>query len=257
MDAIVTAGGIPRIDDPLYSYTQGGFKVLLELAGKPMIQWVLEAVSGSAHVERLFVIGLPAPLPATFTKPVTFLTSKGNLLENIRAAAGEVLKVNPGTEQVLLVSGDVPAVTTAMIDWMIAQAAQSKEDIYYPVIERAAMERRFPGANRTYLKLKDRVVCGGDVMVINPALAADHHPLWKQIVAARKNPLKQASLLGANLLFGLLLGRLTLDKAATQVSRRLAIRGRAVLCPYPEIGMDVDKPSQLELLRKDLAARVQ
>lgn len=257
MDAIVTAGGIPKADDPLYSYTQGGFKVLLELAGKPMIQWVLEAISGSAHVERIFVIGLPAPLPAAFARPVTFLTGKGDLLENIRAATRELLKVDPGTKQALLVAGDVPAVTTAMIDWMIGQAAQSQADIYYPVIERAAMERRFPGANRTYLKLKDMAVCGGDVMVINPAVAAENHPLWEQIVAARKNPLKQASLLGANLLFSLLLGRLTLEKAVTQVSQRLAIRGRAVLCPYPEIGMDVDKPSQLELLRKDLAARVQ
>jgi hypothetical protein len=37
------------------------------------------------------------------------------------------------------------------------------------------------------------------------------------------------------------------------VSKRLGLRGRAVVCPYAEIGMDVDKPFQLEIMRADLS----
>ena len=33
MDAIVTAGGIPHPDEPLYPYTQGGSKATLDIAG--------------------------------------------------------------------------------------------------------------------------------------------------------------------------------------------------------------------------------
>ena len=40
MDVIVTAGGIPRPNEPLYPYTQGESKALLEIAGKP-IWWIL------------------------------------------------------------------------------------------------------------------------------------------------------------------------------------------------------------------------
>jgi hypothetical protein len=29
----------------------------------------------------------------------------------------------------------------------------------------------------------------------------------------------------------------------------------AVICPYAEVGMDVDKPVQLEMMRADLAKR--
>ncbi len=57
MDAIVTAGGIPLPEDPLYPYTEGHSKAMLEIAGKPMIQWVLDALSASSKVENVILIG--------------------------------------------------------------------------------------------------------------------------------------------------------------------------------------------------------
>jgi hypothetical protein len=47
-----------------------------------------------------------------------------------------------------------------------------------------------------------------------------------------------------------------LDEAVKKVTARLHMTGRAIVCPYAEIGMDVDKPNQLELMRADLANRV-
>jgi hypothetical protein len=32
--------------------------------------------------------------------------------------------------------------------------------------------------------------------------------------------------------------------------------GKAIVCPYAEIAMDVDKPNQLELMQADLTKRV-
>ena len=44
MDAVVLAGGIPQPNEPLYSYSHGEAKALIDMAGKPMIQWVLDAL---------------------------------------------------------------------------------------------------------------------------------------------------------------------------------------------------------------------
>jgi hypothetical protein len=38
--------------------------------------------------------------------------------------------------------------------------------------------------------------------------------------------------------------------------KRLNITGKAIVCPYAEIGMDVDKLFQLELMREDLKKQV-
>ena len=57
MDAIVTAGGIPQPDDPLYVYAKGDAKALIDIAGKPMIQWVLDALSDAKNVDNVIEIG--------------------------------------------------------------------------------------------------------------------------------------------------------------------------------------------------------
>jgi hypothetical protein len=50
----------------------------------------------------------------------------------------------------------------------------------------------------------------------------------------------------------LLLKQLTIHDAVRRISSGLEIRGRALDCPYAELGMDVDKPFQLEIMQKDL-----
>jgi len=46
---------------------------------------------------------------------------------------------------------------------------------------------------------------------------------------------------------------LTLEDAVKRVGDRIGIKGRAIVWPYAEPCMDIDKPSQLELLREALA----
>jgi hypothetical protein len=72
--------------------------------------------------------------------------------------------------------------------------------------------------------------------------------VWRKLLAARKNPLRQASILGYDTLFFLLLRQMSLNVAAQTAGRKLGITGKAVLSPFPEMGMDVDKPMQLEMV---------
>jgi hypothetical protein len=91
--------------------------------------------------------------------------------------------------------------------------------------------------------------------VVHSSLVTGNDELWQRIVAARKSALKQAALLGYDTLLMLLLRIVSLQGAQNRVSKRLGLRGRAIVCPYAEIGMDVDKPHQLEIMRKDLSGR--
>jgi hypothetical protein len=79
--------------------------------------------------------------------------------------------------------------------------------------------------------------------------------LWERIIASRKNALKQAALIGYDTLLLLLLRQITLEGAIRRVTQRVNLTGRALVCPYAEIGMDIDKPHQLELMRADLSQR--
>jgi hypothetical protein len=253
MHAVITAGSKPDTGDPLYEATRGRYKALIEIAGKPMIQWVLDALSGSRLIEGVVIIGLPPFTNLTCSHPMLILEDQGGLLENNRAGVREVLKADPSAESALLLTSDIPAITTEMVDWVASQIQGCACDFVYPVIERRVMESRFPGSRRTFIKLKDHEVCGGDVMAVSTAMLTRESPLWQKLIQSRKNPVQQASILGFDTLFLILLRQLNLQEAGRSVGKRLGIEARAVLCPYAEIGMDVDKPNQLHLMETELA----
>lgn len=256
MDAIITAGGIPQPGEPLYEYTQGQCKALLDIGGKPMIQWVLDAVCGSRFVENLVIIGLPPDSPIVCDKVGAFIPNQGGMLQNIKAGVEKVLELNPNAKHVLAVSSDIPGITSTMVDWVINKALETDDDLYYNVITKETMEARYPNSNRSYIKLKGAQVCGGDMNIIRATTVTGNEELWEKIIAARKNAFKQASLLGYDTLILLLLRMISLENGVKMASRRLKIKGRVLVCPFAEVGMDVDKPHQLELMRADFAQRV-
>ena len=255
MDAIVTAGGIPQEGEPLYEFTQGRPKALLELAGKPMVQWVLDALGEAKKIDRVVVVGLSEEGRLASRKPLYYLPNQGGMLENLFAVAQKLLSVNPDSEAMISVSSDVPSITGEIIDWMVGEVESSEHDVFYNVISREAMENRFPSSKRTFTKFKDIEVCGGDVTAFRTSLLTSEGGVWRELIAARKNVLKQAAIIGWSTFFLLFIRQLTLDGAVERVAGRLGITAKALMSPYPEVGMDVDKPYQLEILQTELARR--
>lgn len=252
MDAIVTAGGIPKEGDPLYEYSQGKSKALIDIGGKPMIQWVLDAIGDSTQVDSVVIIGIEESSGVTCKKPTRFIPNQGDMISNIRAGVEETIKINPGAKYILISSSDIPAITSEMVDWTVNSCMETQDDMYYSVVPREAMEARFPGSKRTYTKLKDIQLSGGDINVVSKDSVISKTGLWKRLEAARKSPIKTAGLVGFDTLFLILFRLVDLDGAVKNASKRLKIKARAIISPYAEVAMDVDKPHQLELLRADL-----
>jgi len=220
-----------------------------------MVQWVLDALSGSRRVDHVILIGLTEESGVACSKPLTYLPNKISMIENILGGINKVLEINPSATRVLMVSSDIPAITSEMVDWEIDTTLPTDVDLCYSVIKREVVETRYPNTRRTYVKLKDVEVCGGDLNVLRTSVVSKNPEIWERLVATRKNPIKQAAIIGFDTLFLLMFRRLTLDEAVNKLTARLKMSGRAVICPYAEIAMDVDKPNQLEMMRADLMER--
>src|SRR5215207_4553967 len=253
MDAIVTAGGIPRPEDPLYRYSHGDSKALIDVAGKPMVQWVLDALGDAKNVDNVIVIGLSAKSGVTCKKPMHFVSNQGRMLANIVAGVNKSLELNKKNQYVLIVSSDIPTLKPEMVDWLVETSMQTKDDLYYGVCSREVMEKRFPDSKRTYTKLKDIELCGADINITHVRMATEHLDLWETLIGSRKTPLKQASIVGLDTFFQVLTRTITLEGLVAKVCGRIGIEGRAIQWQFAEPCMDVDKPDQLELLRTDLA----
>ena len=253
MDAIITAGGIPQPGDPLYTYSKGDSKALIEIAGKPMVQWVLDALGDAKRVDNVIVIGLSPKSDLTCKKPLHYISNQGRMLANIVAGVNKSIELNQKSEYVLLVSSDIPTLKSDMVDWLVKTAMQTRDDLYYGVCPREVMETRFPASKRTYTKLKDMEVCGADINVIHVSMTTDHLDTWEELIGNRKSPLRQAAVIGWDTLYQLFRRQFTLQGLVERASERIGIKGRAIIWSQAEPCMDVDKPHQLELMREDFA----
>lgn len=256
MDAVILAGGKMAKDDPLYAESRTGSRSLIELHGKPMVQWVIDALDAATAVTNLYVIGLPPDSGLQAAKPLFYLTDQGSMFDNIRSGVLQTVRDHPEHPKVLIASGDIPAVRPHMVEWLADQVTENPTQmLYYNVITRETMEARFPNANRSYVRFKDVSVCGGDLNAIDKSVFSIERPLWQQLTTARKHPLKQAGMIGFDTLLLIALRLITLEDAVKRACRKLAIQGIALRCPYAEMGMDADKPHQLAILRQHLKER--
>ena len=251
MDVVMLAGGIPQPDDPLYPYTRGKPKALVEVGGKAMIQWVLDALNGAESVGNIILVGLENLDGIDSQKPIYPIPNQDGLFENIKAGTKKLSALNPEAKHFLMTSSDIPAITAEMVEWVIRKSEESDHDLYYNVVERETMEKRFPGANRTFLKLRRTQLCGADLSVIRVEMVTQNEDLWVRLAASRKSPLKQAALIGFDTLLLILFRMMNLEQTARRASKRIGVNARAIVSPYAELAMDVDKPHQLEILIKD------
>ncbi|MCW5874374.1 MAG: nucleotidyltransferase family protein [Anaerolineales bacterium] len=254
-DALLSAGGIPQPGDSLYEFSQGRSKALIEIAGKPMVQWILDALSEAEHIGNVVIVGLTEADGLTCKKPLSYVPNQGEMLPNIRAGARKIAELNPQAEYCVLVPSDTPAITGEMVDWVLEQVRVPDDEMLYNVVEKDVMEARFPDSRRTFTRLKGAEVCGGDVTPVALRVILSSGGTWEKLSDARKSPLKQAALVGFDTLLLLLLRQLTVEAAAKRASRSLELRARAQFCPYAEIGMDVDKAHHLEVIRSYLEAK--
>lgn len=250
--ALITAGGRPAADDLLYPLTKGAPKALLAIAGKPMIQWILDAVDRIDSIDRVIVIGLDAHSNLKSRKSPVYLTDSGGMLENIEAGTEEAIKTGSSPAKILVIASDIPALSPGALEWVISQIDDSDTDIYYFTILKELMEKAYPGCGRSYLKVDGMELCGGDLIVIDSSIIGGDRGIWKKLIAARKSNLKIARIIGIDILILFLLRRLTFRKFLKTIRKRLKINGKVLFCPFPELGMDVDKPYQHALLEEKL-----
>lgn len=91
-------------------------------------------------------------------------------------------------------------------------------------------------------------------MAMKPRVFPTLSRFIEQVGHARKNPLKLASLFGWDILLRFALRRIAIADAEERASRILGARTRAIVSPYPETAVNVDRVSDIPLAEKLLAA---
>ena len=255
INCVVTAGGLPQPGEPMYELTQGKSKALINMNGRTMLERVMDALQASQTIGEIVVVGLGSDLGMAFQKPVTHLPDHGSLLKNALAGIAKMRQLHPETNLVLLCSADIPTITGAIVDDFIQKCAPYDRGIVYNFVDKPTMEARFPHSNRTYVKLKDALVAGGDMTLIQADLADSNQDVWEALTNARKHAWQLARIVGFRFLFKFLLRQLSIADIESAAERITGRPAQVMLNPHAEIAMDADKPEQVLLLREDIEHR--
>lgn len=244
--ALVLAGSRPEID-PLLAYADVPHKSLITLQGQTLLARVVDAltVSGAAS------IGVCTSHPAVIEAAGRIATSAR--LEIIPAADSPSQSVGQGAQAM----GFPLLVTTAdhallRPEWVQAFLAgvPDEADIAALLAPEALVRAAAPGGKRTYLAFRDGRYSGCNLFYLRSEAALGAVALWRQVEARRKQPWKIAALLGPVMLLAYLTGRLTLDQAVARLGRKAGVQARAVRTRHGLAAVDVDKPADLDLVRR-------
>lgn len=227
-------------------------RALLPIASEPMLTYVLRAVRATPRLQAMAVVAHPEVLAAFPDLGDAAVPAGDSIVTNMRLGAERLAPHHP--THLLFVTGDLPLITPRALEAYLDASLAGGATLTYPIIPRAASEARFPGAKRTYVRLKDGTYTGGNAIFTTVDLLRDKQALIQDIYNARKQPQRLAGILGMHTVLGLLTGTLTLVRIEQVAARILGAQVRAIITPYPELGFDVDKPEDVQAVEAALRA---
>ncbi|NPV53712.1 MAG: NTP transferase domain-containing protein [Firmicutes bacterium] len=258
VDAVILAGA--DNEGPLKDLDPARYEALIEINGKPMVGYVIDAIAGARGIGNIVVVG---PGEALESAPglidehipagrVRFANRGRSILENLDIGVREL---GAGAQdRVFVATGDLPLLTSGAVEDFLERCEKLDSDICYSVVTKETNDARFSGIKRTYMKIADGVLTGGNVMVVRPAAIDKCRKLVDMAVVSRKKPWLMLSVLGVRCAVKFLFGTLRVRDIEERFHRLTGLKGSGVFTPYAEIAMDVDKPAHLEFARSVLGS---
>ena len=241
-NALVLAGSRGGAD-PVADYAGASHKALIRLQGQTLLARVTAALK-AAGAGRIAVVSSHPDVRA----------EAGRLgVETVDEAAGPSLSVKAGAGRLgaplLVTTADHALLDPVWVERFLADVPPDV-DVAALVAARATVEAAAPGTQRTWLKLADGHWSGCNLFYLASDRALGVVDLWRRVEAERKRPWKMAQILGFGMLVRYATGRLKLKDAAAQLGRLAGVRAAIVETPYGLASVDVDKPADLDLVRR-------
>lgn len=250
--ALVLAG--TRVGgDPLARRFEVPHKAALPVAGRPMGEWVVEALRESPSIGRVLVaadwrsLGQAVPLMANRQKvvPVVAMPTIGETVDAVLDAVAP---------PVLITTVDHPLLTPAMIAEFLSKVPRDA-DAAVAVARESVVQAAYPATRRTYARFRGARVTGCNLFLLASSRARAAVRFWSQLDSHRKDPGAMVGALGMGSLMLWWAGLLTIDGAARRLSRRVGARLAVVEMDEAEAAIDVDKPDDLALADAILTRR--
>ena len=224
-------------------------KALIMINGKPMIDYIVDALKNSENIDQIIVVGPEKELSPYIGKKVRKILNPGNsILENMESG----FNFFDSNDNLLILTSDIPLITPEAIDEFLKICTERKAYIGYPLITKENIMKKYPETIRTYVTMKEGIFCGGNIVFFKPEVFYQQKKLIKELFENRKSTWKYVKILGLKFIFKFIFKTLTLEEVERRVTGIIGYNSIAVMISHPEVMIDLDKISDLELIREYL-----
>lgn len=242
VDAVVLAGG--PADAVAQRQPGAPNKAFVEIDGATLVGRVIAALRASPSIGRIVVVAPPTVRDHPDLARADELRPDGKrITESLRSG----LSGFPPDDWVLVVASDLPVLTPAAVEDYAERVNSLDADLVYGCIDKRVHLARFPEVPHTWAKLREGTYCGGGIVAIKPRCLPLLERFIERLGAARKHPFRLASLFGWDVLVRFALGRLAIAGAEARATKILGAPVRALVSPFAETGVNVDRVSDIAL----------
>ncbi|MBZ4663970.1 MAG: molybdopterin-guanine dinucleotide biosynthesis protein [Caloramator sp.] len=227
----------------------GVSKALLKIGDKYMVDYIIDALKECKKVKDIYIVCDEGVKNVLKDRVKGCINPAGDIIDNI-VLASECIedKKTP----LIICTADIPLIKSSAIEEFVEECEKRNIDVGYPIIDKKLNDEKYPDVRRTYVKMREGVYTGGNIVYIKMEAIKNCTEKAKKLVEYRKKPLKMGRTLGFTFLIRLALGKLTIEAVEKKIGKMFNVDGRAIFTKYPEIGNDVDKQEDIDFVKKYL-----
>lgn len=244
-------------NDPVAIKSGMACKAFTPICGIPMIIRVLDALESSGMIRSIILCGPPeSTLPGC--AELEQRIGRGDItwvsnLDSPSRSANRGLEHIDEDAPVLLTTADHALLTPEIVQYFLRESSKADSDATVGLVKHENVMATFPGTKRTVIRLRDGNFCGCNLYTFLNHHGRDLVSFWKRAEDLRKHPWRLVGeILGPMAILLYLLRISTLNQALNAVSAKAGVRSRAVIIPYAQAGVDVDKAEDIVLVESIL-----
>lgn len=224
--ALVLAGAANR--PALLRWSQSPLRAAVRLYGRPVVEYVLEALLAAGEVAKVTVAGAPGlvTVGGEVRRSVAWLGTGG----------GEP------SGPILMVACNLPLLTPQAVDDFVRAAKAAGGDVVYPLVPQRAVAALGRGVGKPAFRTREGVFVGGNVAWLSRPLSGPALSLLREIHRERKRPYRIGRLLGWGAAVRLAASRMSVSELEERLQELTGVDLRLVPVDHGCLGLDLDSP---------------
>lgn len=252
--ALILAGS-RKPNDPVALANGKSYKAFVEIAGKPMLAYVVDTLKQSGCVEHISV-SLPEEAPITKEMPqlakwfetgeISHSQAKATPVQTVLAAHASL----SNEYNLLVTTADHPLLSPKMVQDFVYGSKKCGADTTAALIPLSLVLEAYPDTKRTGLRFSDNHYSSCNLFMFSSKQSYNIIDFWQRLEAHRKQPWRMAAIIGPMVVIRYLLGLLSLEASLKILGKRTNTNVHPVMMHEAEAAIDVDTIKDLELVNR-------